>query len=167
MSLRRKAGELLDRLSETEGRAAFAQREAKKLLREATRTAPSSADYAEADPADDAAGADAPAEEPALSTFAGPVVRDIDKDRDVAVQAVQVIGNKVLYRRSNVWYLFDVAKKEDMTKLAEKAKVVTRFSEAYFDLVKRATKADAKVLAQQKEGEELVLEIGGDVYHVK
>jgi Ca-activated chloride channel family protein len=167
LSLRRKAGELLERLSETEGRAAFAQRDMKKQLKEATRTAPSSANYAEAEPADDVAGADAPAEEPPLGVFAGPVVRDIDKDRDVAVQAVQVIGDKVLYRRANVWYLFDVAKKEDMTKLAEKAKVVTRFSEAYFDLVKRATKAETKVLAQQKEGEELVLEVGGDVYHVK
>jgi len=145
-----KAGRLLDRLQEAEGIAAFAQREAKKRLLEAHL----------AEPAAELASDEA-------SAGLGEVrLRDIDKDQDVAVQAVQVIGNEVLYKRGNVWYSFDVAK-EDTEKLAAKANVVKRFSKEYFDLVRKASAAENRVLARQKAGEELMLEVDGEVYHVK
>ena len=136
---------MLGRLEETEGRAAFSAREAKKQLLEAHLAAPAEA------------GADG---------IAGPVLRDIDKDEDVAVKAVQVVGGKVLYKRGSVWYSFDVAK-QDAEKVAAKAKVVKRFSKEYFELVEKSAPADAKALSRQAEGEEMMLEVDGDVYHVK
>jgi Ca-activated chloride channel family protein len=145
----RRAAGLLNRLEEAEGRAAFAQREAKKRLKEAQLTAPA---------ADALVG----------GKFGGrgAVLRDIDEDRDVVVQAVQVVGHKVLYKRGNVWYSFDVAR-QDAEKVAAKAKVVERFSKEYFELVGKASPADAKLLSRQQAGEELMLEVDGDVYHVK
>lgn len=156
---RRRAGELLHRLEETEGRAAFAQRGFKKALMEA----------------DSAAMPTAPAGEPAPADgfgLAGPGLRpgtampDLDRDKAVAVQSVQVVAGKVFYKRANVWYAFDVAKR-DAKKLAADAKVVKRFSREYFDLVGRAKPAEVQALSRQKDGEEMMLEVDGDVYHVK
>jgi Ca-activated chloride channel family protein len=158
-----RAADLLGRLEESEGQSAFAQREAKNQFRRAVRAAP---EPATAEPMAD--GADlSPAEEPpALSIAGGAVVRDIDRDKDVSVQAVQLVGNKVLYKRGNVWYEFDVTKKAGAD-LAAKAKVIERFTKAYFDLVRKAPPAKAKILAAQPADEELMLEVDGDVYHVK
>ncbi len=141
----RKASGLLGRLEETEGMAAFAQRDLKKQLLEAKMPQPSVA---------------------VNGIATGSMMRDIDSDKDVSVQAVQVVGGKVLYKRGSVWYSFDVAKR-DVGKLAGKTKTVKRFSKAYFEMLDDASPADAKVLAQQKAGEDLMLEIDGKVYEVK
>jgi Ca-activated chloride channel family protein len=160
-----RASDLLTRLEEAEGQAAFAQREAKNRFRHAQTARPHAAPAEE--PAD--AGApdtSSPARPGAGSIAGGVVVRDIDRDKDVAVQAVQLVGNKVLYKRANVWYEFDVAKKAGQ-ELAAKATVIKRFTEAYFDLFRRASPEKAKILAAQPAEEELMLEVDGDVYHVK
>ena len=94
------------------------------------------------------------------------MVRDIDRDKNVSVQAVQLVGSKVLYKRANVWYEFDVTQKSG-EELASKAKVIERFTDAYFDLVRRASPEKAKVLAAQPADQELMLEVDGDVFHVK
>jgi Ca-activated chloride channel family protein len=140
-----KAGELLGRLDEAEGIAAFAQREGKKQLLEAHL---------------------AYAPQSSVGGQLGVMLRDIDQDADVVVLAVQVVDNKVLYKRGNVWYSFDVAK-QGTEKLAEKAKVITRFSTEYFELIGKSSPATVKALARQQEGEEMVIEAAGDVYHVK
>ncbi|MHC4176200.1 MAG: VIT domain-containing protein, partial [Planctomycetota bacterium] len=141
----RRAGRLLNRLEEAEGIAAFSQREAKKQLLE-THLAYIPQSSAEGQ--------------------LGMKLRDIDKDADILVQAVQVVDNKVLYRRGNVWYSFDVAK-QGTEKLAEKAKVVKRFSKEYFELVGKASPSAVKALARQASGEEMVVEADGEIYHVK
>ena len=82
------------------------------------------------------------------------------------MQAVQVVGKTVLYKRGNVWYSFDVAK-QDPEKRAAKTKVIKRFSEEYFKLVREVKGDKGKVLASQKAGEELMLEHGDTVYHIK
>ena len=98
---------------------------------------------------------------------AGLKLRDIDRDADVLVEAVQVIDKQVLYKRGNAWYSFDVAKK-DAEKLAEKAKVIERFSDEYFDLIRRSPAAAGKALARQQPGEAMVLEADdGEVYRVE
>jgi len=142
----RKAGLALESLAEAEGRSAFSSRELKKQLLEAH--------LAQGAPAD------------GLGMPGGVRLRDLEEDKDVAVQAVQVVGAKVLYKRGNVWYSFDVAK-QDAAEVAGKAKVVTRFSEEYFELVGKAKPADAKLLSRQQPGEELMLEVDGEVYHVR
>ncbi len=141
----RRAGTLLSRLEEADGIAGFSQREAKKQLLE-THLA-----YV---PQSSAGGQ------------LGVKLRDIDKDADVVVQAVQVVDNKVLYKRGNVWYSFDVAK-QGTEKLAGKTKVIARFSKEYFELVGKASPAAVKALARQAAGEEMVVEAAGKVYHVK
>ena len=138
----RKTGELLNRLAETDGRAAFSAREAKKQLLEAQLAVP----------AEQAGG--------------GLALRDLDRDKDVAVKAVQVVDNKVLYKRGNVWYSFDVAK-QDASEVAGKARVITRFSKEYFDMVEQAAPSAARALSRQAAGEEMMLEVDGDVYHIK
>jgi hypothetical protein len=77
-----------------------------------------------------------------------------------------VVGSKVLYKRGNVWYSFDVAK-QDAGELAAKTKVIQRFSKEYFELVGKASAADARLLSRQAANEELMLEVDGKVYHVK
>jgi Ca-activated chloride channel family protein len=141
-----RAEELLDRLGEADGIAGFAQRDARRELREAQVALP----------------AVAHSEDGQL----GLKLRDIDRDADVVVEAVQVVENQVLYKRGNAWYSFDVAKK-DAEKLAEKAKVIERFSDEYFELIRRSPAAAAKALARQKEGEAMMLEAEGEVYRVE
>jgi len=152
----RKAGELLGRLAEAEGQAGFAQRDEKNRLRRAKLPAPAEAPAADGDSADGYLAGPGSA----------PVLRDIDRDKAVAVQAVQVVGKTVLYKRGNVWYSFDVAK-QDAKKLAAKTKVIKRFSKEYFKLVREVSGDKGKVLASQAEGEELMLEHDDTVYHIK
>ncbi len=57
--------------------------------------------------------------------------------------------------------------KKDADKLAREAKVVKRFSDEYFDLIRKSSPAAAKALARQKEGEPMMLEAAGEVYRVE
>lgn len=145
----RKAAGLLNRLEEAEGKAGFAQRDFKKQLREAempqAATAPAEKGQGQGD---------------------GLALRDIDSDELVRVDAVRIVGNKTLYRRGNVWYAYDAVKR-DFQKLAADVKVVERFSEAYFKLVREASPENQKILARQKADEEVVIEASGAVYRVK
>jgi len=136
----RRAGDAVHRLSEAEGKAAFAQRAEKRQLQDAKVAAPAAAMFGSG------------------GGMAGAKFRDIDKDAEVAVNAVQLAGNKVFYRRGNVWYSYEVAK-EDPATLTAKTKVIQRFSEEYFRVVANASEADKKALASQKPGEELMLRI--------
>ncbi len=155
---RRRAGEMLMRLEESSGKAAFAQRDFKKQLKEAELAEP----MAESKPAADGEGKG----EGQGGDMPGLALRDIDKDELQRVDAVQVIGNKTLYRRGNVWYAYDAVKR-DLQKLKTEATVVARFSDAYFKLVEQASPAEKQALSRQKAGEEMMLEVQGKVYHVK
>ena len=100
-----------------------------------------------------------PAAEPSPDGAGGiPLLRDIDKDEDVRVDAVRIVGSKTLYRRGKVWYAYD-AVKQSIEELAPEVKDIKRFSEEYFRLVRQASPETQKLLASQKEGEELVIEI--------
>jgi len=92
---------------------------------------------------------------------AGVLLRDIDKDEDVRVDAVQVVAGKTLYRRGNVWYAYDAAK-QDLEKIGDKVKVIQRFSEEYFELVRRNPAVVNKIMARQQAGEALVIEAAAE-----
>jgi Ca-activated chloride channel family protein len=134
-----RARRALGRLAETDGIAAFSQREAKQSLKEAMLAAPAAT----------------PGEEGEMG--AGVFLRDIDKDEDVRVDAVQVVGNETLYRRGNVWYAYDAAK-QDLKKVAADVRVIERFSDEYFELIRRNPAALNRVLAGQQAGEEMVIQ---------
>jgi hypothetical protein len=51
--------------------------------------------------------------------------------------------------------------KQDIAKLTESVITIERFSKEYFDLVKKNSKDANAALAQQREGEELYLEVDG------
>ena len=139
----RRARSALSRLAETEGIAAFSQREAKQRFKEAELPM----------------AAEAPADENGL--VAGALLRDIDKDEDVRVDAVQVVGGKTLYRRGNVWYAYDAAK-QDLERIGDKVKVIKRFSKEYFDLVRRNPAVLNKMMARQQTGEAMVIEAAAE-----
>ncbi len=147
----RRAATLLDRLHEVDGKAAFAQRAEKNRLQNADRPlAPGSAP--------DGIGA--------LE------LRDIDRDEAVAVNAVQMVGDQVLYRRGNTWYSYDVA--QAAARPGANIKVIERFSDEYFRLVQETTHANQRILAAQRDQEEVIIRqpaaqagMPAEIYRVK
>jgi len=172
-----RARQALRRLDEAEGRAGFAQRAEKKYLQEAI-IAPQSSGFAlPAAPAMDAAGyggglggmAGRPAAAAsAPAGMAGSAVRyrDVESDREVAVQSVQIVGNETLYKRGNQWFAAS-AKDVDLERDAGKVKTVERFSDEYFQLVATNTAAENTALSRQQTGEELVIKLRGQIYRIR
>jgi len=160
------------RLREADGRAGFAQRDEKKQLKEAT-LAPQASGFggggAKGDSSDelaDLAGA-APGAPPANKPgLGGPAVtfRDIDADREVAADGVQVIGNETLYRQGKIW--FDAASRNlDLSKA--KVTVIKRFSDEYFQLTAANNASENAMLARQQPDQEFVVQLRGVTYHIK
>ena len=71
-----------------------------------------------------------------------------------------------VYKRGNVLIAAN-AKDVDVEKDEAKLKKIKRFSEEYFKLVKANTASENAILAQQAEGEELIVKLRGEVYCVK
>jgi len=173
-----RARESLRRLDLAEGRAGFAQRAEKKFLQEST-IAPQSSGFAMPAPAADAgalagggvgraSGMGGMSAAAAPARAGGPAVRyrDVESDREVAVQNVQIVGNETLYKRGSQWFAASV-KDIDLTRDADKVKTVERFSDEYFQLVAANTPAENTVLARQQAGEELIVKLRGQIYRLR
>jgi len=159
----REARERLRRLAEAGGKAGFLQRDLKNRLQNAERP---TAD-AVAGPASDEAKGEGQAAGGGVATKPNAsTVLDLEKDKVVAVDSVQNVGNKTYYKRGNVWYGYDAAR-EDLKKLADKIKTIARFSKEYFELVKQNTAAENAMLSRQQAGEELVVKLRGQIYRIK
>jgi len=79
---------------------------------------------------------------------------------------VRQTGNQAVYRRSgNVWVAAN-ASQVDLAKAAD-VQTIERFSEEYFRLVAANTVAENQVLASQQSGEELVIQLRGQVYRIR
>ena len=104
----------------------------------------------------------------APARMGGPSVRyrDVESDREVAVQSVQTIGNETLYKRGSQWFAAS-AKDVDLKRDADKVKTLERFSDEYFKLVAANKPAENAVLARQQAGEELVIKLRGQVYLIR
>jgi Ca-activated chloride channel homolog len=168
----------VERLREEAGKSAFAQRAEKRRLQNADQ-APLDSGFAV--PAAEAApgmmGGVAPggaglgygghgakaARPPATS---GVHFRDIDSDKEVGAQNVQIVAGQTLYRRGQQWFAAN-AKDVDVKKDADKIKTVTRFSENYFKLVAANTASENAVLSRQQAGEELVIKLRGQIYLIR
>lgn len=148
-----RAGRLLDRLEEADGQAAFAQRSIKKDLQEAARPQQAFESRAAAPGGGGGFGNDAK-------------FLDIDTDKEVFASGLRNIGNYSLYCRENVWRMPSTAKL-DLKKDLAKIKVVKRFSDDYFKLVRANNEAQNRVLCSQREGEELLVELRGQTYWLK
>lgn len=152
----------LERLSEAEGVAGFAQRAEKKMLQEA-RTAPLASGLGGAD-------ASAPAgpggSAPGAARAAGRVAfRDIDSDKEVAVDAVRIAGGEAIYARGKVWFAASAAD-VDLERDAKDVQSIKSFSPEYFKLVADNTPTENAVLARQQPGEELIIKLRGKVYRI-
>jgi Ca-activated chloride channel homolog len=160
----------LERLSEAEGRSGVAQRAEKRQLQLADNLAPANSPAA-GEPADASAGGRGGA-----SFGAGPAAggyfsgqaryRDIDTDREVAVEGLRKAGDEAVYRRGNVLIAAN-AKDVDPEKDADKIKTVKRFGDEYFALVTANTQNENAILAQQGPGESLVIKLRGQVYRIE
>ena len=82
------------------------------------------------------------------------------------VDNVRQVGNQTLYRRGNLWVAAN-ASEIDPDRDKDKIRVIDRFSEEYFALVRTNTVAENQVLATQKSGDELLIELRGQVYRIR
>lgn len=156
----------LDQLREVDGRGGIAQRAEKKNFQYADNL-DRSARFAEAAKSAPASGG--AASRPGLGSggFGGATYRDIKTDKEVAAEGVRQAGQgEAVYKRGNVLIAAN-ASDFDVDKDAAKIKEVKRFSDEYFKLVKANTAAENAILAQQAEGEELIIKLRGEVYRIK
>jgi Ca-activated chloride channel family protein len=94
-------------------------------------------------------------------------LRDIDSDKETAAgDAVQTYGNQTLYKRGKTLIAAN-AREVDPEKDKEKIKTIDRFSDEYFALIKDNTNEENLVLANQSEGDELVIKLRGQVYCIQ
>jgi Ca-activated chloride channel family protein len=82
------------------------------------------------------------------------------------VTTVQNVGNQALYRRGQVWMTTETAKL-DPVKDADQIKEITRFSDEYFELTAKNSVDENRVLASQREGEELLVNFRGQAYRIR
>ncbi len=147
-----RADEAIGRLREAEGRGGFSQRAQKGAFQNAERALGGNSYQLPA-------GA-APADGLSLA-------RDIDSDREVALNGLKVLGNQSVYRRSGkVWVTPETAE-IDLERDKAQIKEVERFSAEYFALVAANSPVENQLLSSQQEDEELLVRLRGQVYHVK
>jgi Ca-activated chloride channel family protein len=175
----RRTNEALEQLKEFDGRGGVAQRAEKKSFQYADNLDRFAKNA-------DAAPAAEPASGPALAgrgagglggggraraalprSSSGATYRDIKTDKEVAADGVRQAGQgEALYKRGNVLIAAN-AKDVDLKEEDANIKKIKRFSDEYFQLVKANTPAENAILAQQADGEELIVKLRGEVYSIK
>ena len=96
----------------------------------------------------------------------GAILKDIDSDQSIAVDSVKVIGKNTLYRRGKTW-IDASAKDVDVAKDKSKIKEIKRFSKEYFELTEKNSKSENAVLAIQKDDQQLLIKLRGQIYLIK
>ncbi|PQO36570.1 hypothetical protein C5Y96_08115, partial [Blastopirellula marina] len=87
-------------------------------------------------------------------------------DRLVVASNVRNVGNDTLFLRNKVW-IAESAGDVDPEKDKSKIKTVERFSKEYFALVAANNKQQNALLAQQRQGEQLLCNLRGQYYLIK
>ena len=88
------------------------------------------------------------------------------KEQGERVGGVQNVGGQTLYRRGQIW-LAPGAEKLDLERDKDKIKLVERFTDEYFELVRANTVDENRILATQKAGEELLINFRGQFYRIR
>jgi Ca-activated chloride channel family protein len=83
------------------------------------------------------------------------------------VSAVRQVGNQALYRRGRNTWVTPRTAEIDPEKEADRVEDVGLGSERYFELVRANTAAENQLLATQQAGEELLVELRGQVYRIR
>ena len=89
-----------------------------------------------------------------------------ESGKDDYVKGLRNVGNTSLYRRGKIW-IASSASKLDPAKDVDKIKKLKRFSDEYFELVRRNTVAENQVMASQQESEEMLLVLRGQAYQIE
>lgn len=96
----------------------------------------------------------------------GAILNDIDSDKKIAVDSVKVVGKNTIYRRGNV--LIDATAKDiDIIKDKKQIKEIKRFSKEYFEITEKNSKSENAVLALQKDNQQLLIKLRGQIYLFK
>ncbi|MDP6636292.1 MAG: VIT and VWA domain-containing protein [Phycisphaerae bacterium] len=82
------------------------------------------------------------------------------------VTGLRNVGNTSLYRRGRVW-IASSASQLDPAKDADKIKKVKRFSDKYFELIRRNSVAENQVMASQQDDEEMLIVLRGQAYQIE
>jgi len=152
-----------DRLADADGASGFGQRAAKAELKGAA-LAPGNGGFGGGRGAN---GPGKPGDPSApLSAAAGFKFRELGTDKEIAADAVQQIGGETLYKRGKLWISANAAT-VDLEKDKATIKVIERFSDEYFALVKENKAEENAVLSRQQPGEELLVKFRGQAYMVK
>ena len=95
-----------------------------------------------------------------------PAARDFETDEAIDARGLKVVGNQSLYRRGVLWVTPET---EEIDLEEDKAliTVVERFTPEYFELVAANTAEENRLLSSQQETEELLVNLRGQVYHIK
>ncbi|NIL98481.1 MAG: VWA domain-containing protein [Planctomycetales bacterium] len=143
----RRAAEALHALDEAEGRIGFLQRDLKRRWSDA-RQVPANAPVASIAPGRD-----------------GATLYSLEDDREISAAAVRNVGNRSIYRRGKFWIAANCTDL-DPEKDKNQFKRIKRFGDEYFALVRASSKADNEILARQRPGEQLLIRIQGQAYHL-
>ncbi|MEZ6056620.1 MAG: VIT domain-containing protein [Planctomycetaceae bacterium] len=160
-----QAGKALSRLEEADGLAGVSQRSSKQEFKNAQNGAAPSPSSAPGRPA---------APEVAASGGYGATYRDAATDETVVVSSVRQIGNTTLYKRGQVICTSETsgllnASNDgiDFEKHGKDIVTVERFSSDYFALCSANTSEENRLLSNQMEGEQLLVQLRGKNYLIK
>ena len=147
-------------LNEAEGRSGVAQRGAKQEFKAAS-------------------GFSLPAianPEAQLSAAAGAAVyRDAATDALVVTESVRQVGANTLYKRGNLYCTSETSElltrsdglKLNLAQLGDKVTVIERFSREYFVLCEANTAEENRLLASQRDDEQLLVNLRGQAYLIR
>lgn len=159
------ADERLGRLEESDGLAGVAQRGAKQEFKNSQNSAA---------PAPTSKPGEAPGRELAESGGYGSTYRDAASDKSVTVSTVRQIGNTALYKRGKITCTSETSdllnEKNDDVDFEKHGKDIVqidRFSKEYFTLCSANTTDENRLLSNQMEGEQLLVQFRGQNYLIK
>ena len=89
-----------------------------------------------------------------------------EQDAKEVLSTVRQSADQPVYKKGQVWMTPEAAKL-DMQKDADKIKTIERYSDEYFELVRKNTPAENQLLSMQKESEQLLLVLRGQAYLIK
>lgn len=88
-----------------------------------------------------------------------------DGEKTETVKGFRQVGKNALYQRGRAWLTPEVSALSD-EKLKD-AVEVKRFSDRYFELVRKNGVAQNQIFAAQRDNEELVVKLRGTIYRIR
>jgi len=94
------------------------------------------------------------------------VQESYEEGRAERVANFRMVNNQALYQRGRVWIAANAAH-VDLERDKDKVQDIRRFSKEYFALARANTAMENQLLASQRAGEELVINLRGQTYRIR